>query len=208
MTIQKIRSSPMNLSTPSTSSAKAPRTQALKSTPTPENKTRAAHLRDSFETASSARSTPAQHKTRPPAPTVHTTSNGYTVVKLGKGNNVATVTRSKDGGLRVKSDGHTVSLTARQARKAVIQAGDGNDKVTVSAKVSRGLILDGGKGNDTLIGGRGNDTLIGGQGNDRLNGRGGRNLLSDGSGNDRIDMSVSRDRIAPGSGRDIYYVTP
>src|SRR5207249_7942969 len=55
-----------------------------------------------------------------------------------------------------------------------VDAGDGNDTVTINAGSA---VLLGGDGNDRLIGGRLRDVLIGGAGQDELRGNAGQDIL-------------------------------
>ena len=67
-----------------------------------------------------------------------------------------------------------------------VNAGEGNDTVTVAREVPVAVTLRGGSGDDTLVGGAGADKLIGGPGNDHLVGRSGPDLLYGGSGDDTL----------------------
>jgi RTX calcium-binding nonapeptide repeat (4 copies) len=67
-----------------------------------------------------------------------------------------------------------------------VNAGDGDDSVSVSSAVELPVTMRGGPGNDKLIGGSGPDKLIGGEGNDKIAGRGGDDVLFGGPGNDEL----------------------
>ena len=58
-----------------------------------------------------------------------------------------------------------------------IEAGPGNNAVTVDPAVTLNTYIYGGTGNDTLTGGGGSDTLVAGSGNSVLNGGGGDDIL-------------------------------
>lgn len=141
----------------------------------------------------------------PGGPTVSTDKSGRTVVDLGSGNNNATVTQNKDGGMTVTSDGKSVTLTAEQAKNAVIRGGDGDDTITVDPSVTRGVNIEGGKGNDTLTGGAGNDTLAGGEGNDTIKGGKGKDTLRGATGDDYLEGGEGDDEVHGGDGRDVMY---
>jgi VCBS repeat-containing protein len=71
-------------------------------------------------------------------------------------------------------------------RNALVDGGDGNDKIDGHkvTNASASLTLLGGKGNDRLRGGRGNDILLGGAGKDVLDGGPGHDTLIGGGGHD------------------------
>ncbi len=83
-----------------------------------------------------------------------------------------------------------------------VDAGGGNDVVTVGAEVPIGVTLRGGPGNDELTGGGGPDKLIGGPGNDILNGGGGADSLYGGPGNDILNGGPGNDVLRGGPGQD------
>src|SRR5215211_7576202 len=108
----------------------------------------------------------------------------------------------EDGDQTVPADG---------TRTVIVNAGDGNDAITVLAKstgladaelASSGLNGDGGDdvltgpdSNDTLIGGEGNDRLVAGKGDDVMNGGGGNDTLvwNQGDGSDRANGDAGND---------------
>lgn len=92
-----------------------------------------------------------------------------------------------------------------------VNAGAGDDRVSVAAQVSIPVTMRGGAGNDTLLGGSGPDKLIGGEGDDRLvGGRGddilyggeGKDVLIGGPGNDVLRGGYGEDTLIAGSGND------
>jgi hypothetical protein len=85
-----------------------------------------------------------------------------------------------------------------------VNAGNGNDNVTVAADVPAPVTMRGGAGNDTLIGGDGADKLIGGDGNDHLLGRGGADLIFGGAGSDLISGGPDKDLLRGGLGKDTF----
>ena len=89
-----------------------------------------------------------------------------------------------------------------------VNAGGGDDRVTVAKSVSIPVTMRGGSGNDFLLGGAGPDKLIGGAGDDRLVGWRGADLLAGGSGNDVHIGGPGNDIILTGSGRDVVRPGP
>ena len=92
-----------------------------------------------------------------------------------------------------------------------VNAGDGDDRITVAKEVSVAVTMRGGAGADTLLGGSGPDKLIGGEGNDRLvGGRGddliyggeGKDVLIGGPGDDVLRGGYGEDTLIAGSGND------
>jgi Ca2+-binding RTX toxin-like protein len=84
-----------------------------------------------------------------------------------------------------------------------VNAGGGDDSVTVAANVAIPVTLRGGPGQDRLVGGAGADKLVGGAGNDVLIGRGGADSLFGGSGDDRLVGCAGNDLLRGGPGEDI-----
>lgn len=80
-----------------------------------------------------------------------------------------------------------------------VNAGEGDDTVSVSSAIELPVTMRGGPGNDTLIGGSGPDKLIGGDGNDKVAGRGGDDLLFGGPGSDELLGGAGNDVLHGGS---------
>ncbi len=83
-----------------------------------------------------------------------------------------------------------------------VNAGGGDDLVSVDPKVRVPATLRGGPGFDRLSGGGGGDKLIGGGGNDILYGRGDADSLFGGSDNDLLFGGSGDDLLSGGSGDD------
>lgn len=83
-----------------------------------------------------------------------------------------------------------------------VNAGAGDDFVSVARKVSIPVTLRGGPGDDLLVGGGGDDLLIGSAGNDKLIGRAGNDRLHGGPGNDQLLGGRGQDICDGGPGRD------
>ncbi len=115
-------------------------------------------------------------------------------VVLGPGNDVATFTNPRlviDAGLVVR---------ATQIEGLSIDAGAGDDRITLAGAPLRGVVqVDGGAGDDVLTGGAGNDILLGGAGDDVLFGQGGRDLLIGGLGRDLLLGGPGDDLLVAGA---------
>jgi Ca2+-binding RTX toxin-like protein len=83
-----------------------------------------------------------------------------------------------------------------------VNAGGGNDSITISRRVTVPVTLRGGPGDDRLRGGGGNDKLIGGSGNDKLIGEGGEDWLYGGPGDDFLYGGPGADKLVGGPGDD------
>jgi hypothetical protein len=83
-----------------------------------------------------------------------------------------------------------------------VNAGGGDDRVTVARHVSVPVTMRGGSGDDKLSGGAGDDKLVGGDGRDRLDGGLGDDLLVGGEGNDLLISGPGHDVLRGGYGQD------
>jgi Ca2+-binding RTX toxin-like protein len=84
-----------------------------------------------------------------------------------------------------------------------VNAGAGDDSVTVAREVPIPVTLRGGPGLDRLVGGAGPDKLVGGPGEDLLIGRAGADSLFGGPGVDRLVGHSGNDHLHGGSGVDV-----
>ncbi|HSR94443.1 MAG TPA: hypothetical protein VLK56_06210 [Solirubrobacterales bacterium] len=98
-----------------------------------------------------------------------------------------------------------------------VNAGGGDDRVSVSSDVTVPVTMRGAAGDDILLGGSGPDKLIGGEGDDRLmGGRGddllfggeGMDVLIGGPGNDVLRGGYGEDTLIAGSGNDSVHQSP
>jgi Ca2+-binding RTX toxin-like protein len=108
------------------------------------------------------------------------------------------------GDICVHPDGKQNELVCEAAPIAgfEVNAGDGNDSVSVERNVPIPVTLRGGSGDDKLVGGAGADKLIGGSGDDELVGRAGNDSLFGGSGDDSLHGGSGDDLLRGGSGED------
>jgi RTX calcium-binding nonapeptide repeat (4 copies) len=84
-----------------------------------------------------------------------------------------------------------------------VNAGAGDDSVTVAQAISIPVTMRGGAGNDTLLGGSGPDKLLGGDGSDRLVGGRGNDALYGGTGADVLIGGPGNDVLRGGPGVDV-----
>jgi len=84
-----------------------------------------------------------------------------------------------------------------------VNAGGGDDEVSVAKDILVPVTMRGGGGNDLLIGGAGGDKLIGGDGSDRLIGRRGSDALYGGDGRDALLGGGGNDVLRGGAGNDL-----
>jgi hypothetical protein len=83
-----------------------------------------------------------------------------------------------------------------------VNAGGGDDSVSVAREVPVPVTLRGGPGLDKLVGGGGGDKLIGGPGDDVLIGRAGNDSLFGGPGEDSLFGGSGNDLLRGESGED------
>ncbi|HEY4779437.1 MAG TPA: hypothetical protein VIH47_07590 [Solirubrobacterales bacterium] len=84
-----------------------------------------------------------------------------------------------------------------------VDAGGGDDSITVAREVPVPVTLRGGPGQDKLVGGAGDDKLVGGAGDDVLVGRAGDDSLFGGPGDDRLIGGSGNDLLHGDSGEDV-----
>jgi Ca2+-binding RTX toxin-like protein len=89
-----------------------------------------------------------------------------------------------------------------------VNAGGGNDSVSVAQAITIPVTMRGGAGNDTLIGGSGPDKLLGGPGDDRLVGGRGDDVLIGGPGDDVLYGGPGNDVLYGGPGNDVLIGGP
>jgi hypothetical protein len=84
-----------------------------------------------------------------------------------------------------------------------IDAGNGDDRISVSTTLILNSWISGGNGDDRVYGGSGSDEIHGGSGRDFLCGRDGDDRIFGGLGDDRLDGGTGHDRLNGGAGRDL-----
>ncbi|MEM8874177.1 MAG: hypothetical protein AAGD32_07940 [Planctomycetota bacterium] len=129
--------------------------------------------------------------------------NGRLVISGTAGDDIIEVSGS-GATLDVTVNGVTFSSVLSSKRRFFIEAGDGNDNVSL-INLTPGDFkprVDGGLGNDTLIGSDGNDTLRGNEGDDDLLGFGGNDKLRGQDGNDFILGGDGDDSLFGNKGED------
>jgi hypothetical protein len=102
-----------------------------------------------------------------------------------------------DGGLKVTNGSFTKSV-AGNFKSIRIDAGKGNDTVSIEALISAKATIYRGKGDDTLTGGAGDDKLYGQAGTDLMNGASGDDVL--------VSIGDSKqDALFGGGGNDSFW---
>jgi len=132
-------------------------------------------------------------------------ARGITHVQLGTGDNRVHVERLPDSRIQLTAWDQTLTLTAEQSRRVVIDGGPGNDMVTLGRGVGAGVRIKGGPGNDFIIGNELANHFHGGSGNDVLEGRGGNDVLWSGPGIDYLSGGAGDDRLHGGPGTNVGY---
>lgn len=155
--------------------------------------------------------------------------SGYDRVRV-QGTNDATAYTVSQVNRQIRISDGTAAINISPIIQVIdINAGAGNDLVTITAldQIRTGTILtvngdlgndtmtatgvnmgfvrlrfNGGEGEDSLTGSNGNDTLDGGNGVDRLDGGAGNDSLTGGGDNDRLLGGIGNDRISGGDAND------
>jgi len=86
-----------------------------------------------------------------------------------------------------------------------VDAGQGNDIITVSPDFPKRVQATGSSGKDLIVGGAGNDELSGGTGMDRVFGGAGNDLLIGGAQGDRLYGEAGNDELSGAGGNDFAY---
>ncbi|MEZ0265598.1 MAG: LEPR-XLL domain-containing protein [Phycisphaerae bacterium] len=89
--------------------------------------------------------------------------------------------------LEVAVNGETSAFTARKVKRIEIEAGRGDDAITLNelhGKIYKGATVHAGRGNDTVVGGSGDDVLNLGAGDDEAAETGGADAIRGGGGTD------------------------
>lgn len=133
------------------------------------------------------------------------TKNSARILLRGDRDNKIDVHLDVNGGLAIDIDGRRINISPQQARDLTIDAGRGNDAITVDANVPYDLKLRGGSGNDTIVGGAGNDQIDGGSGDDDIDGGAGNDRIWGRAGDDEIDGGEGDDTLLGGDGQDLIH---
>jgi Ca2+-binding RTX toxin-like protein len=105
-------------------------------------------------------------------------------------------------------------ITTKFLTGILVNAGDGDDLVTIASVLKAPASLNGGTGSDTLNGGAGSDVITtgtdavgdsasGGDGNDSITGGAGPDLLLGGNGNDTVTGGDGDNSISGDAGNDV-----
>src|SRR5262249_27472189 len=123
-------------------------------------------------------------------PIAQVDDNGNLIVLGTVGKDEIVINQQKDGLITATVNGElTGTAFAGLVKSIIVNANDGDDKVTVDQKVTAPVKLYGGRGADDLRGGGGGNRLDGGPGQDTLRGREGVRdvfVLTAGQGTDTV----------------------
>ena len=121
---------------------------------------------------------------------------------LGSASNDTIVVSESGGNIDVTINGTAQTPVAASSVTGIdIDAGEGNDMVTIDPGVPSSVVR-GGAGDDTLVGGSGNDTLIGGTGADSLKAGSGNDLLKGSKSADTLKATTGNDTLKGNKGHD------
>ncbi|MDB5322156.1 MAG: Ca2+-binding protein toxin-related [Phycisphaerales bacterium] len=142
--------------------------------------------------ATSAPTTPTPPPAKAPTPGVQ----GTTLIVNGTAGDDVIVVGGKSSAISVTINGRLMTGSPfAGVTKVIVNAGDGNDSVTLSR-----LFI-----NATANGGFGDDTLIGTAADDVLNGEAGNDSLEGGAGNDNLLGGDGNDTLTGGAGVDVFH---
>jgi Calpain family cysteine protease/RTX calcium-binding nonapeptide repeat (4 copies) len=138
-------------------------------------------------------------------------SGGLLTVTGTTGNDQITISQSGTSWTIANGSDWSVTKTMKVTRLSV-NAGNGDDTVTINSSVTVPATLLGGAGNDTITsngtgtvsinGGAGNDSLTGGSSTDTLNGDIGDDTLVGGAGADLLIGGAGNDSLSGNGGND------
>jgi uncharacterized delta-60 repeat protein len=141
----------------------------------------------------------------PPPLTVSATLSGGILTIAGDGAaNTINVTLNNAGNYRVVVGTQIDQVfTFAAVNGILIQAGAGNDTVTIANGIAVAAEIHGGDGNDLLSGGGGSDMIFGEAGTNILEGNAGDDVVVGGAGTDIISGGNGRDILIGGLGSDL-----
>lgn len=118
------------------------------------------------------------------------------------------VSQNNRGAVRVyeENTGRSFQLTREQAARGLtIDAGAGNDRVTVRANIDAPITVRGGDGDDRIDASRATNrlSLDGGAGDDNIDGGRGDDFIQGGAGADRINAGAGSDAIYADAGDNV-----
>ena len=108
----------------------------------------------------------------------------------------------------VSVNGQVSTFSEAEIHKVKVNAGAGDDIVTLDSSVTAPAAINGGAGNDDLTAGGGDDSLLGGSGNDTLTGGAGDDSLAGGAGDDHCISGSGPSTIDAGRGNDHVQFNP
>lgn len=128
-------------------------------------------------------------------------------VTFVEGDNDIQISQRADGMLVIESSlngviQNTQIVDPSTSDRIVINAGAGDDQITVDDSVTANLLLAGGAGDDFIYGGGGNEIILGGSGNDLIRAGAGTDIVLGGTGNDNLEGQDGGDILLGQEGDD------
>jgi Ca2+-binding RTX toxin-like protein len=115
------------------------------------------------------------------------------------------VTSAPTGCADAYDAGDWSEVVCANPKAILVQAGDGDENITLSSDLPVPITVDGGPGSDWIRGADSNDTFFGGAGNDHLEGYKGNDTLDGGDGDDELSGYGGADHLAGGAGNDTLH---
>ena len=130
-----------------------------------------------------------------------------TLITGTNGNDVITLTIDPATGETIVTIEPDTVYRVPRGQTVVLNAGDGQDRITVPEGTTVHLRFLGGAGDDRIDGGSslGPNDYFGGQGEDSIEAGAGNDFLSGGAGRDYLDGRGGDDRLFGGQGNDVVY---
>lgn len=131
-------------------------------------------------------------------------NNTLTVTGTPRNDNIHLSWTDAGRSVRVSLNGQlSKAFDGRQLWTVNVNAGNGNNRVTVDRDFRANVNVTTGKGNDTITTGLGNDFIQSGAGKDRVDTGSGNDIVWSGSGNDTLNGGAGDDLLVAESGDDV-----
>jgi len=141
-------------------------------------------------------------------PSARVTATGTLLVQgseLAETITIDTITTAAGKRVRVSINGIVTTFPARNVKRQVVFAADGNDLIAMRSTVGASFEAHGDGGNDAITGNGRANILRGGEGDDTLSGFGGDDALVGNAGNDSLLAGSGDDNAEGGTGNDTLF---